>query len=94
VSAVYLDLLARAERELALARAGRWDELASAAQDSARRAAALPATPPPAARAALERLAAVRAELHDLLAAAREETGAELRRLRQGRGAVRGYGAA
>jgi hypothetical protein len=89
----WLDLLARAERELALAREGRWDELAEAGAERTRLAAALPA-PARAVRPLLERLALVQEQLTALLAAARAETARELATLDRGRGAVRGYGRA
>ena len=84
------DLLARAERELALARDGRWEELAEAGAERTRAAAALPA-PVPAVRPLLERLALVQEQLTALLTAARAETARELGTLSRGRGAVRGY---
>jgi hypothetical protein len=84
------ELLAGAERELALAREGRWEELAAAGAERTRLAAAMPA-PAPAARPVLERLALVQEQLTALLAAARAETARELGRLSRGRGAVRGY---
>ena len=87
------DLLARAEREHALAREGRWEELAEAGAERARAAAALPA-PTPAVRPLLERLAVVQEALTTLLLAARAETARELGTLSRGRGAVRGYGSA
>jgi hypothetical protein len=87
------DLLARAERELSLAREGRWEELAEAGAERVRLAAALPA-PVPAVRPLLERLADVQAQLTTLLGAARAETARELGTLSRGRGAVRGYATA
>ena len=87
------DLLARAERELALAREGRWEELAAAGAERTRVAAALPA-PVPAVGPLLERLALVQDQLTALLEAARAETARELGTLSRGRGAVRGYGRA
>ena len=87
------DLLARAEGELALAREGRWEELAAAGAERARRAAALPA-PAPQARPVLERLALVQQQLTAQLTAARAQTARELGTLSRGRGAVRGYAAA
>lgn len=83
-------LLARAEGELALAREGRWEELAAAGAERTRLAAALPA-PAPALRPVLERLALVQDELTSLLTAARAQTARELGALDRGRGAVRGY---
>ena len=84
------DLLARAERELALAREGRWEELAAAGAERTRLAAALPAPAAPV-RPLLERLALVQEQLTALLTAARAQTARELGTLRRGRGAVRGY---
>jgi hypothetical protein len=84
------DLLARAEAEHALAREGRWEELAEAGAERARLAAALPA-PTPAARPLLERLAVVQAQLTSLLVAARAQTARELGTLHRGSAAVRGY---
>ena len=84
------DLLARAERELTLAREGRWEELAEAGAERVRLATALPA-PAPGVRPLLERLALVQAQITALLTAARAETARELGTLDRGRGAVRGY---
>ena len=84
------DLLGRAERELALAREGRWEELAEAGAERTRAAAALPA-PTPAVRPLLERLAVVQEAIASLLVDARAETARELATLSRGRGAVRGY---
>src|SRR5690242_12117828 len=88
--APWQDLLARAERELVLAREGRWEELAVAGAERTRFAAALPA-PVPAVRPVLERLALIQEQLGALLVAARAETARELGTLDRGRGAVRGY---
>jgi len=86
----WLDLLARAEEERALAADGRWEELAEA---GAARTAAMLALPPapPEARPVLERLAAVQAELTALVGAARADTSRRLGELHRGRGAMRGY---
>ena len=84
------DLLARAERELELAREGRWEQLAAAGTERTRFAATLPA-PVPAVRPLLERLALVQDQLTALVTAARAETARELGTLSRGRGAVRGY---
>jgi hypothetical protein len=88
----YEQLVQLAERELEAVRDGRFDDLPEI--DFARRSvlAGLPQQPPAAARAALERARDAQAELISLLAAAREATGRELARVRQGRGAVRAYG--
>jgi hypothetical protein len=87
------DLLARAERELSLAREGRWDELAEAGAERVRLSATLPA-PVPAVRPLLERLVLVQDQIASLLAAGRAQTARELGALDRGRGAVRGYGRA
>jgi hypothetical protein len=87
------DLLARAERELSLAREGRWEELAEAGAERARLSASLPA-PAPAVRPLIERALHVQAQIDQLLTAARAHTARELGALDRGRGAVRGYAAA
>ena len=84
------DLLARAERELSLAREGRWEELAEAGAERVRYAAALPA-PTAGVRPLLERALHVQAQIEQLLTAARAHTARELGSLHRGRGAVRGY---
>lgn len=93
MTAAYEDLLARAEGELALAAQGRWDELVQAGAERAGIAATLPPAPA-AARPVLERLAAVQHELTAIIAAARADTLRELKGIRRGRGAVRGYAGA
>jgi len=86
----WLDLLARAEHERALAADGRWEELAEAG--AARTALALALPPAPAeARPVLERLAAIQDELTALVVAARTDTARRLGELHRGRGAMRGY---
>ena len=86
------ELVALAEREHALALAGRWEEVAALSTERVRRAAALgPA--PVSARPALERLAELQAQISAALASARAFTSRELAGLRRGRVAVRGYGA-
>ena len=86
----WLDLLARAEEERALAADGRWEELAEAG--AARTALMLTLPPaPPEARPVLERLAALQAELTTLVGAARADTSRRLGDLHRGRGAMRGY---
>ena len=87
------DLLARAERELTLAREGRWEELAEAGAERVRLAAALPA-PVPAVLPLLERLVLVQEEIDSLLGDGRALTARELGALSRGRGAVRGYASA
>ena len=87
------DLLARAEHELALAREGRWEELAEAGAERVRLSAALPA-PSPAVGPLLERALRLQAQIDQLLSVARAHTARELGALHRGRGAVRGYAAA
>ena len=84
------DLLARAERELSLAREGRWEEVAEAGAERVRFAAALPA-PAAGVRPLLERVLQVQAQIEQVLTAARAHTARELGSLHRGRGAVRGY---
>ncbi len=79
-----------AEDEVALARAGRWEEL-PAAMEARVAAAALLGQAPPAAASALDRAAAAHRELIALLETGRAQTRAELARLREGAVAVRGY---
>jgi hypothetical protein len=86
----WLDLLARAEHERALAADGRWEELAEAGAARSAFAATLGA-PPAEARPVLERLAAIHGELTTLIGAARAETTRRLSGLHRGRGAMRGY---
>jgi hypothetical protein len=82
-----------AAAELALAREGRWHELADRSDERVRLAAALGA-PPPAARPELERLVALQDALLALVASARSATMRDLGALRGRRGAARGYAAA
>jgi hypothetical protein len=82
-----------AEAELALAREGRWDEVATCSDERVRRAAELGA-PPAEARAELTRLAAVQDALLALVAVSRAAAVQELARLRRGRTTTRGYAAA
>ena len=80
-----------AERELELVRAGAVHELSELHAQRNAIVATLPAKPPLTAKPALERAA----ELHASVIAALEErmhgTGIELRKLSQGRTAMRGY---
>lgn len=82
-----------AEAELALAREGRWEELAACSDERVRRAAALGA-PPAEARAELSRLAALQDALLAVVATSRAAVVQELGRLRRNRGAARGYAVA
>ena len=92
-AAPWAELADLAAAELALARAGRWDELAAASAERVRCAAVLGA-PPEAARGELERLSALQDALLAVVATARNATARELRALRRRRGAARGYAAA
>jgi hypothetical protein len=94
VTAAYDALVALAEREHALAAAGRTEELAEL--DAERRAlvAALPAQAPRTARRALERTAELQAATTRLLAASAASARSELRTLGRGRDATRAYGRA
>ena len=80
-----------AQRELDLVNAGAVDRLSELHAQRHAILATLPSTPPATARPALERAA----DLHARVTAALEErlrdTGVELRRLTQGRTAMRGY---
>ena len=91
MSIVHQELLRLAERQLALAGAGRWEELPAAMEDFARRAAALPAVAPPSAADPLRRAVEVVARVEALLRAGRMDCARELSQLRRGRGAARSY---
>jgi hypothetical protein len=80
-----------AQRELDLVNAGDVERLPElhAARDAV--VAALPDTPPPAARPALERAAQLQSRTSAILGERLQETGSELRRLSQGRTAMHGY---
>ena len=93
MSAAYQELLAVAERQLALAEAGRWNELPAAMEEFARRAASLPVVAPPSASDALRRAADLVTRVDERLRTGRRECARELSRLHRGRGAVRSYGA-
>ena len=92
MSAAHHQLLVLAERQLALADAGRWDELPAAMEAFGRHAAALPAVAPPSAAEPLRRAAVIVARVEERLRAGRLECARELAALRRGRGAVRSYG--
>jgi ketosteroid isomerase-like protein len=80
-----------ARRELELVSSGDIDELPALHARRASLVTALPATPPPAARPALERTAALQARVTEALAERVRDTGADLGRIGQGRTAMRGY---
>jgi hypothetical protein len=92
-AAPWAELADLAERELSLARDGRWPEVAECSGERVRRAAALP-VPPPEARSELERLAAFQDALTAVLTSARALTVRELGALRAGGRAARGYASA
>jgi hypothetical protein len=83
-----------AEHELALAREGRWSEVAACSDERVRRAASLPVVPPPQAGRELARLAACQDALIALLSSARAGIAREMAALGRGRAAARGYGGA
>ena len=80
-----------AQRELDLVSAGAVESLPELRAERDALVASLPATPPAAARPALERTAALQSRVSALLGERLQETGVELRRLTQGRSAMRGY---
>jgi hypothetical protein len=91
-AAPWAELADLAEQELALAREGRWPEVAARSDERVRRAAELPA-PPPQARPELERMAVCQDALVAVLASAHALAGRELRALNRGARAARGYAA-
>ena len=92
MSAGHHELLALAERQLALADAGRWDDLLAAMEQFGHRAAALPGVAPASAAPALRRAAEIVAQVETRVRAGRLDCARELGRLQRGRGAVRSYG--
>jgi hypothetical protein len=90
----YAELVALAERERALVRAQRWDELPALAAARARVRVALDGTPPAEARPYLERALEIEREIEAGLAAARAFTLRKLSGLDRGATAVRGYAGA
>ena len=84
------DLVALADRELALARAGRWEEAQALA---GRREALVLAIAParPGDKPALEMLVALQEQIVIEWTLARDAVARELAALTRGRGAVRGY---
>jgi hypothetical protein len=84
------DLVALADRELALARAGRWEEAQALA---GRREAVLVAIAPPRRgdKPALVMLVALQEQIVIEWTLARDAVARELAALTRGRGAVRGY---
>jgi hypothetical protein len=80
-----------AQRELDLVSAGAMERLPELRAQRSALVATLPGTPPADARPALERAAALQSRVTAALEERLQATGAELRRLTQGRTAVRGY---
>jgi hypothetical protein len=80
-----------AQRELDLVSTGAVERLPELRAERNALLASLPAAPPAAARPALERAAALQARISAILEERLQETGAELRRLSQGRTAMHGY---
>jgi hypothetical protein len=80
-----------AQRELELVSAGAVDKLSELHAQRHAIVATLPPTPPATARPALERAAGLHAQVTALLQERMRETAAELRKLTQGRTAMRGY---
>ncbi len=87
----YERLLALAERELECAGAGQWAALPAIAAERAAIIQALPATPPPTARANLERAALTQARVTIELQRGRAQTLFALRHVLHARRAARGY---
>jgi hypothetical protein len=83
-------LVALADRELALAREGRWEESRALADERDALAPAM-AAPTQADRPALELLVALQEEIVVACTLARDATARELAALTRGRGAVRAY---
>jgi hypothetical protein len=89
--APYERLLALGICQLELAREGRLTELAACQSARAELMSTLPATPPPEARAALERCLLVEQHLETELRQARQSTLAALGELRRAQRAATGY---
>jgi hypothetical protein len=80
-----------AQRELELVKAGAVDRLSELHAQRHAIVATLPVMPPATARPALERAAELHARVIEALQERLRDTGGELRRLTQGRTAMRGY---
>jgi hypothetical protein len=87
----YRGLVTLAERELELVRTGLLDSLPGLWEERRRLVAELPAIPPPSALGWLEHAAALQGRTTALLEEHLEATGAEMRRLVEGRAAMRSY---
>lgn len=92
--APYAELLSLTERERELVLDRRFDALEALADERARLVETLPARPPLAARALLERSADLQADTTRLLTTARDGVADELRTLGRGRAVARAYGPA
>jgi hypothetical protein len=90
-AAPYELLLELIERELQLAGEGRFDELTHAAEARAAHAASLPATPPAAAREALERAVLMQQRLTIEVLRGREAMVGALREIERAKRAANGY---
>ena len=89
----YRALVALAERERDLIDAGRWDDLAGIERDRRAIGATLPDLPPAEARPFLEQAGELVVGNVERIAAAIEQTRAELTQLGQGRRALASYAA-
>jgi hypothetical protein len=87
----YGRLVALAERELELVRAGELEELPALWDERRRLVAELPRIPPATARESLERAAELQGRTTALLEEHLSATGAEMRRLVKGRAAMHSY---
>ena len=87
----YRALAILAERELELVSAGAFDQLPALHAERDALVAALPDTPPPTARAALERAATLQSLVSEVLDEQVRGAGSELQRLSRGRSAMQGY---
>jgi hypothetical protein len=87
----YGRLVSLAERELELVRAGGLDELPGLWDERRRLVAELPAIPPAGARESLVRAAELQGRTTALLEEHLDATGADMRRLVQGRSAMHSY---
>jgi hypothetical protein len=87
----YRGLVTLAERELELVRAGELDSLPDLWEDRRLLVADLPAIPPPSALGWLEQAASLQGRTTALLEEHLEATGADMRRIVNGRTAMRSY---
>lgn len=87
----YDSLAELAERELELVSAGDLDRLPELHAERSALVASLPATPPPTARAALERAATLQSLVTEVLRESTASAGSAMGRLARGRSAIHGY---